>query len=87
MVYLLVPPALSPRGHALVHVWCFLVQQYDGIYTPRMVEPSGGVGTVWVWYGTRYGTVWYGVRRGTVCDIECWYGMMVRFDILYGKSR
>ena len=33
--------------------------------------------------------VWYGtvVRCGTVCDIVCWYGMMVRFDTLYGKTR
>ena len=48
-----------------------------------MVEPlAGGVGTVWVWYGR----VWHGVRCGTLfCDTVCWYGKMVRFDILSGK--
>ena len=43
---------------------------------PRMVEPLG-------WRRNSMGIVWYVVRYGvwcgTVCDIVCWYGMMVRF--------
>ena len=42
---------------------------------PRMVDPSDGVGTVSVWYGTWYGTL-CGVARYV---ISYWYGMMVRF--------
>ena len=65
-----------------------LVQQYDGTYIRSVLlwlSPSGGVGTVWVLCGTWYGMVWHGVRCATVCDIVCWYGMTVRFGMLYRK--
>ena len=40
---------------------------------------------VGIWYdGT---TVRYTTWKNRVCDMVCWwYGMMVRFDILYGKN-
>ena len=50
-----------------------------------LLHNSRGSPATWVVRRTRYSTVWHGVRCGTVCDIVNWYGMMVRFDILYRK--
>ena len=47
-----------------VDLQAYSCEQYNGIYTRSVlvwVSPSGGVGTVWVWYGTWYGTVWHGM--------------------------